>query len=104
MNETHTPQRRFDEDFKRQAVALLLQGGKPAKQLAQELGIHLWNLRDWKRRYGPPQALGVSRSAAQLEADLRLLRRENERLRLQRDILKKTLGILSEAPPSDLRA
>ncbi len=45
MNEIHTPQRRFDEDFKRQAVALLLQGGKPAKPLAQELGIHLWSVR-----------------------------------------------------------
>jgi len=54
MNETNKLQRRFDETFKREAVALLLQSGKSAKQLAAELGVSHWNLRDWKERYGPP--------------------------------------------------
>jgi hypothetical protein len=40
----------------------------------------------------------ASRRAEQLEAELTRLRRENDYLRQQRDILKKTLGILSEAP------
>ena len=43
---------------------------------------------------------GAKRSAEQLEAENTGLRRENEYLRQQRDILKKTLGILSEAPTS----
>lgn len=38
MNETNKLRRRFDETFKREAVALLLQSGKSAKQLATELG------------------------------------------------------------------
>jgi hypothetical protein len=50
-------------------------------------------LRDWKKCYGPPAPI---RSHDVLEAELRALRRENERLRVQRDILKKTLGILVE--------
>ncbi len=62
-------------------------------KLAQELGVSHWNLRDWKRRYGPP---APARSTAVLEAEVRALRRENEHLRAQRDILKKTLGILAE--------
>jgi hypothetical protein len=44
----------------------------------------------------------ASRRAEQLEADNASLRRDNEYLRQQRDILKKTLGILSEPPTSAL--
>jgi transposase-like protein len=43
---------------------------------------------------------GATRRAEQLEAEITRLRRENDYLRQQRDILKKTLGILSEAPTS----
>ena len=93
--------RTFDESFKRDAVALLLKGDKRVKQLAQELGVSQWNLRDWRERYGPP---APAQSAEQLQAELRALRRENESLRTQRDILKKTLGILVEPPPNATRA
>jgi transposase len=92
-NESPSKRRNFDAAFKRDAVALLNQADKPIKQLARELGVSHWNLRDWKKRYGPPAPV---RSSDVLEAELRALRRENERLRVQRDILKKTLGILVE--------
>lgn len=99
--ETNTKRRKFDEAFKRDAVKLLLQGDKPLNQLAQDLGVSHWNLRDWKRCYGPPAPV---RSAEVLEAELRALRRENEHLRAQRDILKKTLGILAESSANASRA
>lgn len=99
--ETKTKRRNFDEAFKRDAVKLLLQGDKPLKQLAQDLGVSHWNLRDWKRRYGPPAPV---RSTEALEGELRALRRENEHLRAQRDVLKKTLGILAEPLPNASRA
>lgn len=99
--ETKTKRRNFDEAFKRDAVKLLLQGDKPLKQLAQDMGVSHWNLRDWKRRYGPPAPV---RSAEALESELRALRRENEHLRAQRDILKKMLGILAEPLPNASRA
>ena len=92
-NETSSKRRNFDEAFKRDAVALLAKGDQPIKQLAQELGVSHWNLRDWKKRYGPPAPVP---SSEVLAAEVRALRRENERLRVQRDILKKTLGILVE--------
>jgi transposase len=100
-NETTNKRRHFDEAFKRDAVALLLKGDQPIQQLAQELGVSHWNLRDWKKRFGPPAPL---RSSEALEAEVRALRRENERLRAQRDILKKTLGILSEPGANASRA
>lgn len=100
-NETTNKRRNFDEAFKRDAVALLIKGEKPIKLLAQELGVSHWNLRDWKKRYGPPAPL---RSREVLAAELRALRRENEQLRAQRDILKKTLGILVEPGVNASRA
>jgi transposase-like protein len=97
--ETKTKRRTFDEAFKREAVGLLLKEDKPIKALAIDLGVSHWNLRDWKKRYGPPEPV---RSSEALELELRALRRENERLRTQRDILKKSLGILVEPGPNGL--
>jgi transposase len=101
------PRHSYDEAFKRDAVALL-EGGRMASQLARELGISVWNLRDWKRRYsigagvaglparsaGQPGAAGPSAVAAAVE--LADLRRELEATRRQRDILKKALAIVAQ--------
>ena len=89
--ETKTKRRSFDEAFKRDAVALLLKGDKPIQQLAIDLGVSHWNLRDWQKRYGPAAPV---RSSEALEIELRALR----------DILKKTLGILVEPGPNGLPA
>jgi transposase len=95
------PRRTYDETFKRDAVALLLKGDKRVKQLAQELGVDPKSLRQWRAQYGPRTPAKITE---QLEAELRALRRENDSLRAQRDILKKTLGILVEPPPNATRA
>jgi transposase len=87
----------FDESFKRDAVALVLKGEKSLPVIAEELGVNHWALREWKRRFGP--AAPVKGQDA-LELELRALRRENEHLRTQRDILKKTLGILADPNPN----
>jgi transposase len=86
------PPKRYDEPFKRQAVEHWIQSGKSGTQIAAELGISYPSLKDWKRRY-----VGDATPArADLEAENRALRAELARVREQRDILKKTLGILSE--------
>jgi transposase len=92
--------RAYDETFKRDAVALMLKGGRTVKQLAEDLGVSHWNLRDWRRLYGPAAPV---RTVEEMEAELRALRRENESLRGQRDIQKETLGILVEPPSSGTR-
>lgn len=50
------------------------EGEKPIKLLAQELGVSHWNLRDWKKRYGPRAPL---RSGEVLEAELQALKFES---------------------------
>ena len=83
--------RKFDRNFKREAVTLWLNSGKSAREIAEELGILDRQLYDWK-------AAGVGLATAQgdLDAENAALRRELARVREQRDILKKTLGIISE--------
>lgn len=98
--EQRAKRRAYDEAFKRDAVALMLKGERTLMQLARDLGVSHWNLRDWRKQYGPAAPV---RTMEEMEAELRALRRENESLRGQRDILKKTLGILVEPPSSGTR-
>ena len=86
--------KRYEEAFKRQAVEHWLRSGKNGAQIAKELGMSYPSLKEWKRRYGGSAAP----QRADLEAEVRALRAELGRVREQRDILKKTLGILSEVP------
>lgn len=100
---TKPPRKRSDEQFKRSAVDLLLSSGKSFKQIASELGVSPWNLRDWKRRFAPEPAV-APRTAAELEAKVLELQKELVRVKTQRDILKKTLGILSTPNDNDSNA
>jgi transposase-like protein len=96
--------RKFDQTFKREAVQNWLGSGKSAELVAQELGVHTNRLYAWKKRFAPADAGGRAAagakpgSLADLQARLEAAERENRHLREQRDILKKTLGILSEPP------
>jgi transposase len=90
--------RKFDRNFKQEAVTLWLNSGKSAQVVAAELGIRDKQLYQWKKTLLPVAAAKLS--VAELEAQNLALRRDNDQLRQQRDILKKTLGILSEPPNS----
>ena len=94
--------RKYDPTFKREAVLNWLDSGKSAEAVASELGVTSNLLYAW-RKLVPPDAAGRRAasggkpgSAAELQSRLDAALRENRHLREQRDILKKTLGILSE--------
>lgn len=86
--------RKFDRNFKQEAVTLWLNSGRSAREIAMELGIRENRLYLWRKKFAPATAV----KPADMESELQALRRENAQLRQQRDILKKTLGILSEPP------
>jgi transposase-like protein len=106
MNTENTKLRkykRYDEAFKRSAVELWLQGGKSVETIATELGISTQSLKQWKKQLAVLPATGLGqRSVSQLEAENHRLRREVRHLAQQRDILKKTLGIIATPSGSDL--
>lgn len=101
MKANSTP-RRYDSEFKRQAVDLVLTSGKSVSQVARELGVPHWTLREWKSKHlaqdGKVEQNIGSITAADLQQENFRLRRELEYAQRQRDILKKALGILSEEP------
>src|SRR3954469_15783423 len=98
--------RDFTPEFKREAVALLASSGRPLMQIAGELGISPSMLRNWRNGQGgrntgaavPLKPASAAPSVPDPAAEICRLRRENERLRMERDILKKAVAIFSEAP------
>ena len=81
----------------------MAQQRRSAAKVAAELGIRAPLLYRWAHLEREPEATKVEsktrRSVVELEAEIRRLRAENARLLEQREVLKKTLGILSEVPP-----
>lgn len=92
----------FDEEYKREALRLWRESGRSAAKVAAELGIRPALLYRWARP--SPGITEVAsrrppRSVDELEAEVERLRAENAKLLEQREVLKKSLGILSEPPP-----
>ena len=98
--------RHFTDEFKTEAVALLASSGRPLIQIASELGISPSMLRNWRHRcegrnagsMPHRQSAPITPSVSDPAAEISRLRRENERLRMERDILKKAVAIFSEPP------
>ena len=85
--------RKFDEDFKRGAVRIVRETGKPIAQVARELGINEGTLGNWcakdrRQREGSEVALSEDE-----RADLVRLRRENAELAMQRDVFKRSVAL-----------
>ena len=102
--------REFTPEFKREAVALLASSGRPQMQIAAELGIQPSMLRQWRTTlmisFPPPQSSGAPGAAparpivspSDQAAEIARLRRELDRTRMERDVLKKAIGIFAEMP------
>jgi transposase-like protein len=95
--ERNAEQHKYDEPFKHAAVEFFQQSGKTLDEVAAELGISPSDLKSWKKKYGPPPThkAGKGASIAELRAENEALRNEVLHLKVQWDILKTTLGILS---------
>ena len=91
--------RQYDDAFRRNAVALVENSGRPLKEIAAELGVSHWNLRDWTKKHGRNQPVPAA-TPVELQRELVRLRRENQKLEARCEVLKKALGILAEPPPN----
>lgn len=94
--------RRYDEAFKREAVEHWMVSGKSGRQIAGELGINEQSLKVWKQKFKQLPAGLVAPTLEALQAENRRLQRELRHAQEQRDILKKTLGIISAPSESGL--
>ena len=93
---------RYTMEYKQEALKLWRASGRSAAKVGSELGIRAALLYRWARTEREPEAKDTGkksgRSIEEVEAENHRLREENAKLLEQREILKKSLGILSEVP------
>ena len=89
--------RKFSREFKLEAVRMIREGGHGIAEVARDLDLRTDMLQRWKRQLeeDPRQAFPGQGNLKPEADELRRLRRELERIREERDILKKALGIFS---------
>lgn len=103
----------YTEEFRRDAVELLQSSGRPLKQVARELGVSHNSLRSWQNRilgqsvdlsFGAESYKDLDgASAEELHAEIKKLRKQNQYLQRQKEILKKAASILAEDPQLGMR-
>ena len=79
----------YDLEFKQGAISLVLESGLSTAKTAKDLGVGKSTLEKWIRAYHErsqdPNALSETE-----RAELKRLRKENQMLRIERELLKKT--------------
>jgi transposase len=82
----------FTEEFKRDAVAQIVERGYPVSEVSQRLGVSQHSLYQWKKKFG--NAAGLASDGR--EAEIRRLKRELARVTEERDILKKATAYFAK--------
>ena len=91
--------KQYPEDLKQTAIEMALQGDRSARLVAVELGISPKTLYGWLRRYRQEHGLSSDDEVKQqesMEEELKRLRRENARLKMEREILKKATAYFAK--------
>jgi transposase len=86
--------KRFDRDFKISAVKMITQGGHTAAEVARSLDIHPNQLYNWKKKFSDngEKAFPGKGHLTEISA----LRKQLREVEMERDILKKAVGIFSK--------
>ena len=80
----------YDEAYRREAVRILTTSGRTIFEVSKDLGLGRSTLSKWKRQIDEAELLAGPHDDVQKE--LARLRRENELLRAERDLLKNDRG------------
>ncbi len=89
--------RQYSSQFKREAVQLVTQGGLSIAQAARDLGLNDNMVSRWKKEAEQNGQRAFSGQGHPQDEELSRLRRENEVLRQEREVLKKAISIFSQA-------
>ena len=89
---------KYTKEFKQDAVNLVIEQGYSANEAGRRLGVNQSNISRWVREHRRDQQDlaegGVPRK--ELEAEIRRLRKENQRLQMEREILKKATAFFAK--------
>ena len=88
--------RKHSKEFKEDAVKLVTEQGYQVSEAARNLGLHPNVLGRWKRELEAAEGSnGSSGDVASMQAELKRLRKENKRLQMEREILKKAAAFFA---------
>lgn len=90
------PRRQFTDEFKAQAVRLVLDEGKSVSTVARDLDLTETALREWVHRARADRTHGRTGLTTAEREELARLRKENRELRMERDILKKAAAYFAK--------
>jgi transposase len=79
----------YPEEFRREAIRLARLGDKPRRRLAKDLGISDVTLRNWLKQEKAERGERAGGLSTDEREELRQLRGENAKLRMEREILSK---------------
>ena len=82
----------FTEEFKRDAVAQIVERGYPVAEVSQRLGVSQHSLYEWKKKFAKP----AGSPADDRDTEIRQLKRELARVTEERDILKKATAYFAK--------
>src|SRR6476619_4076706 len=100
------PKKVYSREFKLETLRLLKSSGKTKADLERELGLYPGQIHLWERAFNREegnveQAFPGTGHQSDAEAEVHRLKRENEILRQERDILKKAIAIFSKTQDHD---
>ena len=85
----YKPRRKLTREFKLEAVRQVALSEKPKAQVARELGVRVGQLRTWRLEFEKEAVTGIAKPDRAAVEDLEQLRRENAKLKMEIEILKK---------------
>ena len=99
MVDVNEKMKRFDRDFKINTVNMITNGGEKVSEVACSLGIHPNQIYSWKRKFANngEKAFPGKGHLTEISA----LRKKVRELEMERDILKKAVGIFSKPTDND---
>jgi transposase len=97
MNQQKRQRRDFTDEFKNDAIKLVTEQGYSCTEVSRRLGVNHTNISRWVRQYrneldGSGQNTGSTR---ELENEVKQLKKENKRLLMEREILKKAAAFFA---------
>jgi transposase len=88
--------RKYSKEFKLQAARLVTEQGYSYTQAAKRLGATSWSIRNWVQKFRQTGELAAQGETQPQADELRELRKENARLKMDNDILKKAAAYFAK--------
>ena len=86
----------YSKEFKLQAARLVTEQGYSLRDAAERLGVSAWSIRYWIKKFQQTAELPAQKQTQPVADELKELRKENARLRMENDILKKAAAYFAK--------